>query len=52
MSATPIDYQLVDEGVVVAYLLQHWDVFGFDTETTSPTHGKKKVFATDEADMV
>ena len=44
------DYSLVDEAEVVEFLLAHWQPFGFDTETMSPTHGK--VFATDEADMV
>lgn len=44
------DYGLGDEDELVAFLLGHWQAFGFDTETTSPS--RAKVFQTDEAEMV
>ena len=48
---TPSIYQLIhDPHDAACLLLGKWGEFGFDTETTSPTHGH--VFATDEADMV
>ena len=50
-----VDYTLADEervvwGVVRGMTFIDLNTIGFDTETTSPRHGK--VFATDEADMV
>ena len=51
-----VDYTLAPDQVVADKLYpvmwQPDPVIGFDTETTSPTVGRKRVFATDQAELV